>query len=113
MTASGLNSTSGSGSSIRQKLINGGTAPQSVVYTITASANGCLSQTTDVTVTVNPKPVATATPLSSVQCTGATTSIALGSNISGTTFTWTSAPVTDISGNADGLRFFNFSNINK
>ncbi len=69
--------------------ITGGTVgTHTVTYTIPASA-GCATEIATTTVTVDPLPVATATPSTSTICSGATTNIALNSNIPGTTFTWT------------------------
>jgi gliding motility-associated-like protein len=80
-----------SGSSIAQTLTATGTSAGTVTYTITPSANGCTGTPISVTVTVNPRPVATATPSSQTFCSGNSTSIALSSNVAGTTFSWTVA----------------------
>ena len=77
------------GASINQALTATGNAPGTAVYTITASKNGCDGTPITVTITVNPRPVATATPASQVICTGNATSIGLTSNVTGTTFSWT------------------------
>ncbi|MFB0904093.1 MAG: T9SS type A sorting domain-containing protein [Nonlabens sp.] len=57
-------------------------------YTITTSGT-CINSSLSGTVTVNPNPTGSA----NVQtiCSGSTTSVALNSNVSGTTFTWTAA----------------------
>jgi hypothetical protein len=101
-TASGLNATAGSGSTISQTLVNGTAAPVNVVYSITAMLNGCPSVPLNTTVIVNPAPIGTATPASSTICSGGNVSSAFTSNIVGTTFAWTTAPVSGISGNSDG-----------
>ena len=56
------------------------------------------------TITVNPTPLAIATPSSSSICSGDATSIALTSNIPGTTFTWTisQSPAGSITGASAG-----------
>jgi hypothetical protein len=54
-----------------------------------------------VTITVDPVPVATATPASQSICSGQTTNIALSSNIVGTTFAWTVVE-TDVTGASNG-----------
>lgn len=105
-TASGLNATAGSGSTISQTLVNGTAAPVNVVYSITAMLNGCPSVPLNTTVIVNPAPIGTATPASSTICSGGNVSSAFTSNIVGTTFAWTTAPVIGgISGNSDGSGF--------
>lgn len=60
------------------------------VYTITPSLNGCEGAPIDVTITVNPVPVAE-TIVSENQeiCSETTTNIPLSSNVNGTTFSWT------------------------
>ncbi|NUM51551.1 MAG: PKD domain-containing protein [Flavobacteriales bacterium] len=77
--------SNGSGSTISQILTGNGTA----TYTITPTANGCVGLPIIVVVTVNPLPVATATPNSQIICSGQSTNINLTSNVGGTTFNWT------------------------
>ncbi|MCW3072317.1 MAG: hypothetical protein JWO44_2207 [Bacteroidetes bacterium] len=81
----------GAGTSIAQVLTATASTPGTADYTITPTANGCVGTPSTVTVTVNPTPVVTATPVNQTICSGATTSIALTSNVAGTTFTWTSS----------------------
>ncbi|CAG0993142.1 Xyloglucanase Xgh74A [Flavobacteriales bacterium] len=50
---------------------------------------GSSTETKNAYITVNPIPVATATPNSQTFCSGGTTNIALTSNVGGTTFAWT------------------------
>ncbi len=78
-----------SGSSISQTLIATGTSAGTAIYTITPTANGCPGSPVNVTITVNPKPIVSATPTAQTICSGGTTGISLSSNISGTTFAWT------------------------
>lgn len=78
-----------SGSNISQTLTTTGTTAGTVVYSITPTANGCAGAPVNVTITVNPKPVATATPTAQTICSGGTTGISLSSNVSGTTYAWT------------------------
>ena len=101
-TATGLNSTTGSGTTIAQTLINGTTAAVNVVYTVTASAAGCTSNPFEVTVTVNPAPTGSASPASSTICSGANVNATFTSDIVGTTFAWTTPAVSGISGNTAG-----------
>lgn len=81
--------SAGSGTSIAQTLTTSGNAPGKVIYTITATANGCPSNPVRDTVTVNPLPATTATPSTQTICSGAATNIALTSPVSGATFSWT------------------------
>jgi len=100
-TVSGF--TNGSGNLIAQTLINNGSAPASLTYTVTPSANGCNGSSITVVVTVNPIPVVTATPINQTICTGGTSNIMLSSTLPGTTFSWTAAiSVGTASGYADG-----------
>ena len=100
-TVSGF--TNGSGNLISQTLINNGSAPASLTYTVTPSANGCNGSSITVVVTVNPIPVVTATPINQTICTGGITNIMLSSMLPGTTFSWTAAiSAGTASGYADG-----------
>lgn len=94
-TASNGSNVSGasnsSGTSINQTLTNSGTSPSTATYTVTPTANGCTGSNTVITVTVNPIPTGSASPNPQTICSGQTTSVNLSSNVSGTTFAWTSA----------------------
>jgi len=57
-----------------------------VTYTIAASG-GCLLYSTSTIITVNPNPIGSAPP--QTICSGTTTSVALSSTVTGTTYTWT------------------------
>jgi gliding motility-associated-like protein len=94
--------SAGSGSSIAQTLNATSTSAGTAVYTITPVAGGCTGTPITVTITVNPRPVATATPASQVICSGASTGIALTSNVAGTTFAWTAPSQTGASGGSAG-----------
>ncbi len=96
--------SSGSGTVIDQTLTATGGTAGIVIYTITPTANSCNGAVKTVVITVRPKPVATATPASQTICSGTTTSIAFTSNISGTTYSWTTAlvPPGSISGATAG-----------
>jgi gliding motility-associated-like protein len=93
--------SAGSGSSIAQTLTATSTTAGTAVYTITPTANGCPGTPINVTITVNPSPVVTATPASQTICSGTAPSIALTSNIAGTTYAWTVAQ-TNVSGASAG-----------
>jgi hypothetical protein len=73
------------------------------VYTLSVverNAAGCVGQPQQVVVTVSERPVVIATPASQSICSGATTNIALSSNIGTATFAWTAALT---SGTASGF----------
>ena len=86
---------SGTGNIAAFTASNGSAAP--VVATITVTphiTNGgqnCDGPSKTFTITVDPLPVATATPSSQEICSGETTNIALSGNILGTTFSWSVA----------------------
>ncbi len=82
-------------------ITNNTNSAQNVIYTVTPTTGGCLGTGQTITVTVNPTPSATATPASQSICSGNTVSIALTSNIAGTTFNWTVAQA-GTSGAANG-----------
>lgn len=79
----------GSGTTIAQTLTTTGTSPGTATYTVTPVATGCVGNPLTVVVTVNPIPVATASPVAQTICSGGTSSIALTSTVSGTIFNWT------------------------
>nr|WP_271544313.1 PKD-like domain-containing protein [Pelobium sp.] len=64
-------------------------APITGTITVTPTLNGCPGPTSSYDITVNPKPVASATPTSQTVCSGTAPYIQLSSNIPNTTFTWT------------------------
>jgi gliding motility-associated-like protein len=76
-----------------QTLVNTGLTPATVTYHIIPSSGpGCQGVASDYVITVKPKPTATATPATQDICSNsATQSIALSSNVTGTTFAWTGA----------------------
>ncbi|TAH27128.1 MAG: hypothetical protein EAZ07_02530 [Cytophagales bacterium] len=90
----------GSGSAINQGLSNNTDAPINIIYSVTPTANSCLGNIQNITVTVNPRPSLTNSLVADI-CSGGTTNISLSSNVSGATFTWTSAAVVGISGNSN------------
>ena len=77
-----------SGSSIAQTLTATGNTSGTATYAITPSFGGCNGTPITVVVTVNPIPVATATPVCQRICSGGTTHIILSSNVENTTFNW-------------------------
>jgi hypothetical protein len=94
--------TNANGSTIAETLTATGTTAGTAVYTITPTADGCPGTPVTVTVTVYPKPVVTATPPSQTICSGSATSVAVTSNVPGTTFAWTFVQ-TGVSGAANGI----------
>ncbi len=93
--------SAGTATSIIQTLTATGTIAGTAVYTVTPQAGGCVGSPIMVTVTVVPLAVATATPSSQTICTGTAPSIALSSNISGTSFSWTVVQ-TNVTGATNG-----------
>ena len=93
--------SNGTGTTIDQTLTNNTTSPKNVVYDITTSANGC-SVHSNYTITVNPIPTVTNSPLSTSVCSGSPFSLPLTSNVSGTTFNWAAVGTTGISGQSNG-----------
>ncbi|KGO92458.1 hypothetical protein Q767_15635 [Flavobacterium enshiense DK69] len=81
--------TNGTGGSISQVLTTTGLTAGTAVYTIIPTANGCTGLPIVVTIIVNPIPVIFVTPTSESICSGQLTTIALNSNIVGTTYSWT------------------------
>ncbi len=79
------------GSSISQILTAAGPSSGTANYTVTPTADGCVGNPIPVIVTVKPLPVVTPTPAAQVICSGGITSIALSSNVSGTSFSWIAA----------------------
>lgn len=75
-------------------------APVGIYYIVGVAVGGC-SDTTPVNVTVNPGPIATGSPSPQSICDCSTTSVALSSNIPGTTFSWTVIQ-TDVTGASPG-----------
>jgi hypothetical protein len=84
---------------ISEVLNNASTAPITVTYVYTLAANGC-SNTQNVTVVVNPRPLLTSALTPAAVCSGATFSYTASSATVGTTFSWSRAAVTGISNTA-------------
>jgi gliding motility-associated-like protein len=80
-------------------LTNTTNAAVSVAYNITPSANGCSGPAFTYSVTVNPTPVITNSPLSQIVCSQGTNSVvSFTSNVAGVTFNWTATATPKISG---------------
>lgn len=91
---------------ISQVLTNSGTSSATVTYVITpVFTNGaatCTGTPVTAVVTVNPIPVVTATPNTQAICSGGSTSVALTSNVPGTSFSWTVTDNPNVTGEANG-----------
>jgi large repetitive protein len=94
------NTASGTGNIPSQNLQNSTTSPGTVTYTIIPTANGCTGTTAQYTITVNPTPTVTNSPLSQTVCSGQPVNINFTGSIPGTTFTWTA---TCSNGNVTGF----------
>jgi hypothetical protein len=102
-TTNVTSAAAGSGSNINQVLtctpqtaING-----TAIYTITATANTCAGPAKDVTITVNQKPVLDPAVTDKTICSNTSSSLALISIPTGSTFGWTATP-TNVTGSAAG-----------
>jgi len=88
-TSTGINgASSGTGNTIAQVLSTVGATSGQAIYTITASANGCASNSLSDTAIVHPNPIISSSPIRQTLCSGDTTSFILTSNVAGTNFTW-------------------------
>jgi uncharacterized protein (TIGR02145 family) len=88
-----------SGLKISQTLINTGTKIDTVVYTVTASANGCTGQPTVCRVRVTPRTYVMNGVMTQTICSGHnSTLVTLTGKIPGTTFTWTASATPGITG---------------
>lgn len=97
----GSNCVSSCGSSINQTLSTSAPVQGTATYTVTPTANGCSGNTFTADITVNPVPVAVASPSSESICSGGTTGFALSSAVTGTNFTWT-VTQTNVTGASSG-----------
>lgn len=79
-------STAGAGSSISQVLTTTGTSAGIAIYTVSASANGCVGSDIIVTVTVNPMDVAAFTYASATYCQSGTNQTPAITGMTGGTF---------------------------
>uniref|UniRef100_UPI0037C0B3B5 beta strand repeat-containing protein n=1 Tax=Flavobacterium sp. TaxID=239 RepID=UPI0037C0B3B5 len=98
----------GTGNTISGSITNNNNTVQTTTISIIASANGCQSVVSNITITVSPKPTVTGSPSTQTLCGSNTiTPIVLSSasGISGTTYSWTrdnAVTVTGISGSGTG-----------
>jgi uncharacterized protein (TIGR02145 family) len=88
-----------SGPVINQFLTNSGLNIETVLYSITATNNGCTGNSTNITVTVFPVPDAYFIPSNLTICSAQQAILIIASHVSGATFTWTAS---GSSGNVSG-----------
>jgi gliding motility-associated-like protein len=101
--ASNGNGTSVNGVyTLSQTLTSTTNAPGSVSYTITPAALGCVGNSEQALVTVNPIPVASVNPGSQSICSGTSTSLILSGNMPGITYGWTVSANNNIIGAFSG-----------
>jgi hypothetical protein len=100
MATNATGSSDGSGTSIGQTLSNGSTTTGSVTYNVSGTANGCPGTAISILVTVNPRPSASFSGVTTI-CTGTALALSLSSTPSGSTFSWTATP-TGVSGSSSG-----------
>ena len=74
---------------LNQQLFLAGNTPESLIYQIIPHAYGCDGPESDFTVTVNPYPVITNTPMRDSICDLTSPAISLQSTCAGATFAWT------------------------
>ncbi len=79
-----------------QTLFNSGTSAGTVTYTVKPFYNDCQGETSTYTITVNPVPVITSAASATI-CNRTAQDYTIGSNVSGTTYSWDRAATTGIS----------------
>lgn len=94
----GESTSAQSSSIINNSLTNTTNTPITLNYTVTPIAAGCSGTAITVPITVNPIPIATATPSNQTICSGSASSVSLTSNVSGTTLTWLTTSNASITG---------------
>jgi PKD repeat protein len=77
------------------------TTNATVTYTITPSGNGCVGPPFTFTVTITPNPIVTATAANSTICSQQNAGITLSSNLTNTSYTWTSTVTGSVTGNSN------------
>ena len=88
--------TSGTGN-VSEILTNTTTSPVNVTYSYTVTANGCSSNSQNVTVKVNPSPLLSSSTAPPAIISGSAFTYTPTSTISGTSFSWTRATLAGIS----------------
>lgn len=83
----------GNGNTINQTIFNNTTAPASVIYSITPTANGCPGTPVNYDLTINPIPIVTLSLANQSICSGTSTvPVNFSSTVAGTTYSWTATP---------------------
>lgn len=96
--------------------INNTSVSQTVSFIITPNANGCSGTPFNITLIIDPKPNAIATPLSQNICSGESIqNIVITSDVIGTTFNWTRSNTSNVTGipntGSGDIILGNFTNI--
>jgi uncharacterized protein (TIGR02145 family) len=92
--------SAGSGNIIIQHLVNSGFNNETVTYSVTPTAFGCIGSTTDILVTVFPVADVYFTPTGQTICSNTAPSIRLASHVAAASFSWTAI---GSSGNISGF----------
>lgn len=71
-----------------------------VKYVVTPYANGCTGESFNINVTLKPTPLVYVARPADTICSGATTSLALTSSVTNTTYNWTSLAMDSVTGNS-------------
>lgn len=103
-SVTGESTTDQNDSIINNTLTSDTTSPITLNYTATPSAWGCTGTAITVPITVNPNPIATANPSIQTICSGILTEISFTSNISGTTFSWSTAANANVGGESSTVQ---------
>lgn len=93
---------SGSGDTIEQVLSNSGATIDTVVYTITATSNGCSGATIAVPAVVLPIPSVTTSLTPQIICPDDTILYPLESNVPGASYSWTASTSGNLTGFSNG-----------
>jgi len=97
----GTSTTAQSTTTINDNLVNSTAIAQNVVYTVTptSTTGSCAGTSQTVTITVNPTPAVSNSPLTQTICSGGNSAlVTLTSNVTGTTFAWTASSTAGVSG---------------
>ncbi len=110
INVSGESTISQSGATIAETLTNNSSVDQTVIYTVTPDAAGCIGSDIIVSVIVHPTPVITNTLTTFDICSGGAATITPTSDVAGTTFGWAAV---GSSGNVSGFSASGSGNISE